>query len=374
MQLLMADSTNSEVPGHTISESYIIDNLTILFQKARGRIFFSTFASNVHRFLKVIELAAQFQRKVVIIGRSIERIVNIIRDLGHLQINHDVFMNPDDLEQLPPEKTLVLCTGSQGEPNAALARIARGHLKYVKMQRDDLVLLSSSAIPGNRLAIELLVNDLVKKGAQVLQNTADFPIHTSGHAAKEDQKLMFMLTKPRFFMPIHGDFRMMKAHGQTATEVNVAPDNIFYCSNGDVVYLYQNYAWIGDRVNAEPVYIDNNNRNIDDRAQTLVAERLSLASRGFLTIVLVFSGKCQLLVPPVIISRGSFFVQKSGSLMFKLKKSILSFIEQYFKNNNVIHQQFSEDLKNLVSGIVFRAQKRNPVILPVTITTPVTSG
>lgn len=373
MQLLMADSTNSEVPGHTISESYIIDNLTILFQKARGRIFFSTFASNVHRFLKVIELAAQFQRKVVIIGRSIERIVNIIRDLGHLQINHDVFVSPDDLEQLPPEKTLVLCTGSQGEPNAALARIARGHLKYVKMQRDDLVLLSSSAIPGNRLAIELLVNNLIKKGAQVLQNTADFPIHTSGHAAKEDQKLMFMLTKPHFFMPIHGDFRMLKAHGQTATEVNVAPGNIFYCSNGDVVYLYQNYAWIGDRVNAEPVYIDNNNRNIDDRAQTLVAERLSLASRGFLTIALVFSDKWQLLAPPVIISRGSFFVQKSGSLMFKLKKSILSFIEQYFKNNNVIHQQFSEDLKNLVSRIVFRVQKRNPVILPVTITAPATS-
>ena len=242
VKLLLADSTNSEFSGYTHTETEIIDNLRTLFLKAKGRILLSTFASNVHRIQKVIELAFKFNRKILVLGRSLDKIITIIRRMGHLKIRNNIFINAADIKKYPNEQILIICTGSQGEAMAALSRLANNSHATVSIVPGDLVILSSSAIPGNRMEVENVVNALVKKGAVVEENRADFRIHTSGHAAEEEQKLLFALTKPKFFMPMHGDYRMLKAHGATATKVNVPKENVFICANGDQINIYQDDA------------------------------------------------------------------------------------------------------------------------------------
>lgn len=367
IKLLLADSTNSEVPGYTVSESKIIANLELLFQTTQSRIFFSTFASNVHRIRKVLNLAAKYHRKVLVIGRSLDKITNIIKNLGHLQMQDDVFVNTaEELQALPAKNALIVCTGSQGEPNAALSRIASGRHNSLKISRNDLVILASSAIPGNKLGVEKLVNELVKRGAQVKENRPEFLIHTSGHAAIEDQKLMFMLTRPEFFMPMHGDFRMLKKHGETAVSVNVKPENVFLCANGDQLNIHQDRAWIGEHVNAEPVYIDTSGQVFNHHTSQVINQRSALAQHGLLSVVLTFDrNRTNLISAPKIISRGSFFVQKSGKLIHELIRLSVELVEQFLAQKTADFNRLTTMLSERLGAYVFRVKKRRPVIIPI---------
>ena len=232
VKLLMADSTNAEISGYTITEQVIVDNLRQLFVKAPGRILFSTFASNVHRIQKILEITSSLNRKILVIGRSLDKIIKIIYRMGHLNINKDVFVTKKSIKKYN-KNLVIICTGSQGENLAALSRIANNEHTDIKIQQNDTVILSSSAIPGNYESVQTLVNNLIFLGATVYENDANFKIHSSGHASQEEQKLLFKLLKPQFFFPMHGDFRMLKCHKDTAVSTGLLPENVFLCANGD---------------------------------------------------------------------------------------------------------------------------------------------
>ncbi len=364
IELLMSDSTNAEVEGYTLGERKVIQNIDAHFLKAKGRIIIASFASNVHRIQHIIELANKYGRRILVIGRSLERIIKIIRQMGHLNINDKMFIKANDIDNFPKNQIMILCTGSQGEPMAALSRIARLEHQTIKLIPGDTVIMSSSPIPGNRADVENIVNKLTKIGAIVIENTGEQKIHTSGHASQEEQKLLFTLLKPRCFMPMHGEFRMLKTHGETATKVNVKPHNVFVVANGDQILLHNGTAELGKRIPADAIFIDG--KDMTGKASNVIRERNILSRDGLMAVIISIDSQAnRLSAPPRIVSRGSFYVRESGNVIAESINIVTQAVQNVLSSSKPTFGAIKKAIKESLSPFIFRYKRRNPLIIPV---------
>ena len=364
IKLLMADSTNAEISGYTIAETEILKNVYDIFINAKGRIFFSTFASNVHRIRAIIELGAKLDRKIAIFGRSIDRIIRIIKKLGTLSIDKSAFIKSSKIKSLKDNKILIVCTGSQGEELAALSRMANNTHREVGVKPGDTIVLSSSPIPGNHEAIETVVNKMIQKGAIVKINKPDFRIHTSGHASQEEQKLLFTLTNPTFFMPIHGDYRMLKEHAKTACAVSVKKENVFICANGDQLNLLDDKAWIGKRIKADPILVDGN--DLSGQTTIIIRDRLILAKNGLIAVIVCVDSKTNTLVyRPKIIVKGSFFARDSNKFLGVMINIVSNSVNKVLKSNKPTFSLLKKSIKENLQPYVYAHKRRNPIIVPL---------
>lgn len=296
---LISDSTNSEVPGHTPSERSVFPNLDRVFAQAPGRLLVTTFASSVHRLNMILELAQKHDRKVSVVGRSMLNVIAHARNLGYIKCSDDLFQPLQQVHHLPDEKVLILTTGSQGEPMAALSRISRGEHRQVKIREGDTVVFSANPIPGNTIAVVNVIDQLMMQGAKVIYGRNE-GIHVSGHASQDDQRLMLALTRPKFFLPVHGEHRMLVKHAQTAQAMGVPPENMVIINNGDIVELAESSIQIAGKVPAGIELVDRSGVVHDNVLQ----ERQKMATEGVFTVALAVNSQGELLSDPQVHLRG----------------------------------------------------------------------
>ena len=365
--LYMADSTNAEVEGASKSERDVSKSLHEIFKNATGRIIIATFASNVHRIQQIIESAVKFNRKILVFGRSMENAISTGRKLGYIKCPDNFIQDIENAKISAYQnlnEILILCTGSQGEPMAALSRIANNTHKVIKIIPGDTVIFSSNPIPGNLAPVTKVINSLSKQGAEVIINSALYSIHTSGHAQREELKLMLKLVKPKYFMPMHGEYRMLKLHADLAVKIGaVARENTFICENGDVLVMYKGEVKKGKKIEAGTRYIDGREINgIDD---SVIRDRKRLGSDGLISVVVPMDMKtCTMLKPPSIVSRGFIFLKERGELLVEAEKVVYSALTK-IANTQMSVMEVKAEIKRVVKDFVYDRTQRDPIIIPV---------
>ena len=360
--LLLSDSTNALNEGMSASESRVDEALSEIFTKHKGRIIIATFASNIYRLKHIVDTCKRNNRKIVTFGRSMETNIEISIEGGYIK-NKEIFITPEESKSLKPNEVCILCTGSQGEPLAALTRIANGSHKQIKLQQDDVVIFSSSAIPGNALSISRTINKLYLKGVEVYTNTSLSDIHTSGHGNKEELKLMIHLIKPKYFMPFHGEYRMLKSHADVAIDCGIPKENTFVLGNGDVLNINKGVVTRGESVIANDIYVDGN--RIGDVGGAVIKDRKIMASDGIVVVITnIDIANKQLLTNPNITTRGFVLVNENEALLKKLeeisKSAILSKL-----NSNVGFSDIKAEIITQLSSYIYEQTGRKPIILPV---------
>ncbi|MBY0547112.1 MAG: ribonuclease J [Candidatus Obscuribacterales bacterium] len=345
--LLMSDSTNSEREGYTPSEKTVWKKLDEVFANAKKRIIVTTFASNVHRMRQIIQAAMKYERKVAILGRSMLNLSGIARELGYMNFPDGLLVKIDEVNQLPMDKVVIMTTGSQGEPLSALTRIARNEHKQVKIQPGDTVIVSATPIPGNERSIANTINLLFVRGADVIYGR-DAGVHVSGHACREEQKLMINLCKPKFFIPVHGEYRMLVKHCELATECGVPAENTFVLENGDVLELFKDKGQKIGRVKSGIVLIDNNTAWPIDH-QT-VQDRQLLAEDGVVNIALTISKDKHVIMGPDISIRG--FILPRGVSAEEFLDQLKADLETILEKDGAIKKLSGQDLKSYLLGAI----------------------
>lgn len=361
--LLMSDSTNVEREGYTMSERTVGEAFEKIFINAKGRILIATFASNVHRVQQAVNASIKFGRKVAICGRSMINVVKVAMELGYLNVPEGLIVDIDNIDKYPSDRLVIITTGSQGEPMSALSRMASSEHKKVEIVPGDLVLISANPIPGNEKFISKVINDLFKKGADVIYEAlAD--IHVSGHACQEELKLIQCLVKPRFFMPVHGEYRHLKQHANLAHKLGMPMDRIFIMDIGKVLELTSDSAKINGNVTSGKVLVDG--LGVGDVGNIVLRDRKHLSQDGLIVVVITLEGDTgNVVAGPDIISRGFVYVRESEDLMDKVKdvtRAALQKCEEKKKNDWASKKNI---IKDTLRDYLYEKTKRKPMILPI---------
>ena len=360
---LMSDSTNSERKGYTMSESTVGEVLDKLFINCTKRIVVATFSSNVHRVQQIVNSAVKYGRKVAICGRSMINTIETARKFGYIKVPDNIFIDIDMIKSYPDDRLTIITTGSQGETMSALTRMASGEHRKVQITPNDLIIISANPIPGNENAVSKVIDDLMKIGAEVVYNAlAD--IHVSGHACQEEQKLMISLVKPKYFIPVHGEYRQLIAHSETAKKVGVNPENIFIMTNGRILELNEYEAKLTGTVPVGRIMVDG--LGVGDVGNVVLRDRQRLSQDGLIIIVLTMDSQTGTVVAgPDVLSRGFVYVRDSENLMEEIKKllraEIVKFEEKHITDWATIKGLLREELRDYI----YKKTKRDPMILPI---------
>ena len=360
---LCADSTNVERPGFTPSEKRVGETFARHFQNCDERILVTTFASNVHRIQQVIDAAAAAGRKVAVTGRSMENIMRVSMDLGYMKIPKNTLMDLNKLKNLPKNKQVIVTTGSQGEEMSALYRMAFSTHKQVELGAGDKVILSASAIPGNEVTVSRVINELFRKGVKVIYDRADI-LHVSGHACQEELKIIHALTKPRFFVPLHGEQRMLQIHCQLAQEMGLDRSHVAIADIGSVIEITGKSMKLNGSVPAGEVFVDGS--GVGDVGAVVMRDRKRLAEEGMLVVVLPLSSHDGgLLAPPDIVTRGFIYVKENGDLMKELQDVAAAAVDALPRKRRFDEGEVRGAVKSAVSSYLFKTTRRSPMVIPV---------
>ena len=360
---LMSDSTNSERKGFTMSEKTVGNVFERLFEGCRKRIVVATFASNVHRVQQIVNCAVRYNRKIAVCGRSMINMINTARELDYIKVPDNVFIDIDMIKNYTDDQLVIITTGSQGETMSALTRMAAGEHRKVQITPNDLIIISANPIPGNEKLVSKVIDDLMQIGAEVVYSSlAD--VHVSGHACQEEQRLMLALVKPKYFLPVHGEYRQLKAHAETAEEMGIDKENIFMLTNGRVLEMNPNEAKFTTSVQSGRILVDG--LGVGDVGNIVLRDRQHLSQDGLIIIVMTMdSSTGEIIAGPDVISRGFVYVRESENLMEDVKSFIRSEIEELENNHVRDWSTIKSTLKDDVRDFVFDRTKRNPMILPI---------
>ncbi|PEK48483.1 ribonuclease J [Bacillus toyonensis] len=364
---LLSESTNAERSGFTPSERLVGGKIEEAFIKAHRKIIISTFASNVNRVQQIVDAALKTNRKLALLGRSMVNVVSVSLEQGYLNIPEGMLIEANEINQLEPEKVAILCTGSQGEPMAALARLASGNYRQVDILPGDTVILSASPIPGNERNVSRIIDNLFLLGANVIYGSGSSTgMHVSGHAYQEELKLMLTLMKPKYFIPIHGEFRMLHHHRQLAESVGVKKDNIYVIGNGDVVDIKNQTAMQTRRIPAGNIYVDG--LGIGDVGNALLRDRKQLSEDGMLVIVITLSKTEEKIISgPDTISRGFVYVRDSEDFLKKINQLVVETINKLQKAHIYQWNVLKREIRETLGHFIYSHTKRKPMILPIII-------
>jgi ribonuclease J len=360
--VLCSDSTNVDRPGHTRSEVEVGQALAERFAEARGRIILATFASHIHRIQQVLTQAARVGRKVTLLGRSMERNVAAAAELGYLRVPDDLLLPLEELVALPPARQVILSTGSQGEPNSALALMAAGEHKYARIERGDLVVISARVIPGNERTVGRAINALYRLGAEVLYEDNAF-VHVSGHASQEDLKLMLNLTRPRYFVPVHGEYRHLLGHARLAASVGLPAERIFLIEDGQALEATASAATVLDGIPAGRVLVDG--KGVGDVGAVVLRDREILADDGVIAVSLAVDAKGAVVAGPEIASRGVFYMKESEVLVEALRAAVLIALAEHTADEPWDRETIGARVRSAVRQFVNQRFQRKPVVLPM---------
>lgn len=360
---LLADSTNVERPGYTMSEKSVGDTFKELFTKASSRIIIATFASNVHRIQQIIDAAEQHNRKIVLSGRSMINTITVAYELGYLRINEGTLIDINDMGKYNKNEIVIITTGSQGEPMSALTRIAYSEHRKIELLPDDLVIISASPIPGNEKTVSRIINKLIENGTEVIyESLAD--VHVSGHARQEELKLIHTLVKPKYFIPVHGEYKHLKRHADLAEELGMPKENIFILNNGQTLEFAKDSANMGSLVTAGNILVDG--LGVGDVGNIVLRDRKHLSEDGLIVIVVTMSKQDGTVIAgPDIISRGFVYVRESEDLMEEAKSIVKEVLNECEKKRITDWATLKSNIREALREHLYQKIKRNPMILPI---------
>jgi len=363
--LLLSDSTNAELKAFTKSESGVSETIKDIFTKIEGRAIVATFASNIHRVQQIVEASLATNRKVAVFGRSMVRTVEVGTEMGYIKAPAGTFVETRALNKYASNQITIICTGSQGEPLAALSRIAAGTHRQIKVSEGDTVIFSSSPIPGNQQSVGKTINQLFRRGANVIINSPLSDTHTSGHAGQEEMKLMLKLIKPKYFMPIHGEYRMLKIHSNIGVMTGVKKGNEFVMDNGDVLAVTRRSARIAGKVKSGNIYIDG--KSIGEIGSVVIRDRKMLSEDGLLSAVVTINEKTfEVLNKPVIISRGFIYMREHTELTSELSNIVKDLVSNKLSQMKAVNVSvLKREMTKLLTDFIYERTERSPMIMPV---------
>jgi ribonuclease J len=361
--LLLSDSTNSEVEGFSMPERIVGETLEKIFSESKGKIIVASFASHIHRIQQVIELAKEKGRKLVISGRSMKESVEIASELGYLSLPDNLLMEVYQIKKIPPRELVVLCTGSQGEPLSALSLLASGHHKHIKVEKEDTVVIAATPIPGNERSVSRIINYFYRLGADVFYEDIS-SVHVSGHAYREELKLLLNMIKPRYFVPIHGEFRHLKHHAEIAKEVGVEEKNIFLLENGDMLEITKGGAYVKKQKAGGVVYVDG--LGVGDIQDVVLRDRRRLSQDGIVITVLAISiSESKLVSGPEIISRGFVQLDEARDLIEGAKEKVVDEVRRLSATGSFDWSTLKGEIKETLGKYFYRETGRHPMIIPI---------
>jgi ribonuclease J len=361
--LLLSDSTNSEVEGFSMPERIVGETLEKIFSESKGKIIVASFASHIHRIQQVIELAKEKGRKLVISGRSMKESVEIASELGYLSLPDNLLMEVYQIKKIPPRELVVLCTGSQGEPLSALSLLASGHHKHIKVEKEDTVVIAATPIPGNERSVSRIINYFYRLGADVFYEDIS-SVHVSGHAYREELKLLLNMIKPRYFVPIHGEFRHLKHHAEIAKEVGVEEKNIFLLENGDMLEITKGGAYVKKQKAGGVVYVDG--LGVGDIQDVVLRDRRRLSQDGIVITVLAISiSESKLVSGPEIISRGFVQLDEARDLIEGAKEKVADEVRRLSATGSFDWSTLKGEIKETLGKYFYRETGRHPMIIPI---------
>lgn len=362
---LLSDSTNAELEGFTTSEKVVAENIKDMFASIEGRVIISTFASNIHRIQQIVEASVQTGRRIAVFGRSMVKNIDVGYKLGYIKAPKGTFLYTRNKDAINTDKLTILCTGSQGEPLAALTRIANGTHKQISLIPGDTVILSSSPIPGNLQSVNRTINLLYKKGADVITQSPFADVHASGHGGQNELKLMLKLMRPKYFMPIHGEYRMLKIHSQLGIDTGVLPENTFIMENGEVLAISSEKAYIKTTVKTSDVYVDS--ESIGEVGSLVIKDRRELSDDGLLSVILTIDQEhLEISCIPSIVTKGFIYIKDHEKMIKEMQEMVVQITDKFLEpdkklNINGMKIEISKVLKNYV----MKQTKRSPMIMPV---------